>query len=500
MTKVTEENPNDTKELLLKIGAAQDLFHDDEGVAYVTLTQKTKLRTLKVNSRDFREWLQGQAYISYKITAGSYLLDEVIQTLSAQAKFVSKQKSTYRRVAGTLEEIFIDLGNEASEIVRVTSEGVSIEFNSQHKLPFLSSNGYMQLTRPLATGDIALLRQYINCKNERQWKLLVAWLVSSLMPTGPYPILILGGEQGSGKTSMSKMLTQLIDPAKTALRTSPKSAHDLMISAQNGWLLSFDNLSGVNKDISDTLCVISTGGCYTTRALYSDDDEKVIEVQRPMLLNGIDDIANRGDLADRSLIFRLPTIDAKDRTVLSELQKAFNNDLPSILAGLYQAVSAALCGLPNVELDSLPRMANYAKIGTALESFMGWESGSFMKAYYENIQEAAYASIENSVFMPSIIRVLFKGEFEGSATELLGKLNAENPEGYKSKMWPKDASSLSFHLNRLAPVMRKAGMVYEASRTKTGSLITMDIGTCTLFEGDGGDGDDGDLLASEVFC
>src|SRR5689334_19407197 len=92
------------------------------------------------------------------------------------------------------------------------------------------------------------------------------------------------------------------------LRCEPKEARDLMIACTNSWVLALDNLSGLPIWLSDSLCRLATGGGFATRSLYTDDEETHFDAMRPIILNGIDDIATRSDLLDRSVILRLPAI------------------------------------------------------------------------------------------------------------------------------------------------------------------------------------------------
>src|SRR5262249_27005841 len=83
---------------------------------------------------------------------------------------------------------------------------------------------------------------------------------------------------------------------------------DVMIAAANGWCLPFDNVSHLTGWLSDAICRLSTGGGFSTRELYSDDQEKLFEATRPVIINGIDGLVVRGDLADRAITLFLPTI------------------------------------------------------------------------------------------------------------------------------------------------------------------------------------------------
>src|SRR5262249_19586522 len=150
-------------------------------------------------------------------------------------------------------------------------------------------------------------RRFVNV-SDKDWPLVAAWLVASLRPIGPYAILCLHGEHGSGKSTQISKLRELVDPNTAPIRGEPKNAHDLMIAANNGWLIALDNLSYVPPWLSDCLCRLSTGGGFSTRTLYENDEETIFEATRPISINGIEELATRGDLIDRSLFVSLPTI------------------------------------------------------------------------------------------------------------------------------------------------------------------------------------------------
>src|SRR5690606_10811672 len=115
------------------------------------------------------------------------------------------------------------------------------------------------------------------------------------------PAMHLSGEQGTGKSTQARAVRRLIDPSASPLRAPPKEVRDLLVGALNGWVLAIDNISSINAQLSDALCRLSTGGSISERSLYTNCDEILIEVQRPIILNGIEDMAARPDLAERGL-------------------------------------------------------------------------------------------------------------------------------------------------------------------------------------------------------
>ena len=318
------------------------------------------------------------------------------------------------------------------------------------------------LPEPIEGGSVDDFKPFINVP-ENQWKLIVGFLIACLRTKGPFPILCIQGEQGSGKSFFCRLVKSLIDPCKALLKTLPSNERDLVISAKGSWILAFDNLSGLRHWMSDALCRLSTGGGFATRELYTDTGEIIFDSQRAQILNGIDDIAVRADLRDRTLIISLPVISRDQRKDEESILDQFDKDRSSILGGLLGAVSVALKNKDSVKLENPPRMADFAKWITAAEPGLGWEPGSFMAAYNENRSAAVGIGLESDVLAQAVIDFQKDVvEWDGTATELLDALEENVPDKiFKSKQWPKAANAFSNRLRRLAPVLREVGIEVE---------------------------------------
>ena len=248
--------------------------------------------------------------------------------LDAQAARAG-QRRVYLRTATHEGRIYISLCDDARRVVEVDSEGWRI-LNDPPEVRFRRTRTAKPLPEPVG-GDprenIGVLRRFLNVE-ERDFVLCVAWLLAALRDTGPYPLLVLTGEQGSAKSTAAKLLRSLVDPVR------PGSERDAAIAARNGHVLIYDNLSGLPAWFSDTLCRLSTGEGYATRRLYTDYEEAVIEASRPVILNGIENPSVRGDLAERSITIRLAPIAAEARLTESALMTTFEEAAPSILGSL----------------------------------------------------------------------------------------------------------------------------------------------------------------------
>jgi len=86
-----------------------------------------------------------------------------------------------------------------------------------------------------------------------------------------------------------------------------------MIAATNGHLLAFDNLSSLPGWLSDALCRLASGGSFALRQLYTDADEVLFQAARPTILNGIEDVITRQDLADRAIFLTMGSLRDEQR-------------------------------------------------------------------------------------------------------------------------------------------------------------------------------------------
>ena len=273
------------------------------------------------------------------------------------------------------------------------------------------------------------------------------------------------GEHGTAKSTTEELCRALVDPNIAMLRAAPSDPRDVMIAASNGWIIALDNLSDLEPWLSDCLCRLATGGGFSTRELYSDGDETIFVAQRPAMLNGIDAVISRPDLLDRAIIIDLPRIPDDRRRRRGEFWSAFEAARPRILGALLTAVSTALRRAPEVGLNSLPRMADFATWVHAAEPALGLPPGGFLAAYGGNRAAAHDLALEASpIAVPVRVLVDDAGDWSGTAAELLEALMKITDEvTKKSKGWPATPRALGTALRRIAPNLRAVGISVEFS-------------------------------------
>ena len=323
----------------------------------------------------------------------------------------------------------------------------------------------LPLPIPVAGGDLRDLRRFINVPgadagDAPAWILVVAWLIAAFRPRGPYPVLVTIGGQGRAKSTLQRMLRALLDPNKAAIRTLPRDGRDLMIAATNSWCAAFDNLSHLQDWQSDALCRLSTGGGFATRELYSDLDETILDAQRPVMLNGIEEVVTRADLLDRSLLVLLPEITKGRRRPEKALWADFEQARPALLGAVLDVLVVALANEDAVRLDDYPRMADFAAWIVAAEPALPWQPGAFLAAYAGNQENANDVTLEASAVAQAVRDFMEeRATWIGTATELLGELEGVvNEKTTKQKTWPGSGQALSNELRRLASNLEAVGI------------------------------------------
>lgn len=492
-----DEGDNQATKLVKLAGDAQ-LFHDADGNTFVTLAINGHWEVWPLQSKRFKQWVAHRYFEQFNSTPNSQAVSDAANVLHGVALFKGEQRDTAVRVAEHDGDIFLDLGDPDWRAVQIGPAGWMIPPAHEMRVYFRRPRAMLSLPTPKRGGDLNLLRRFINVRDE-DWPLILGWAIAALRNVGPYPVLELDGEQGSAKSTTARLLRLLIDPNSAPLRVEPRDPRDLAIAANNGWVIALDNLSRISGWLSDALCRLSTGGGFATRELYSDDDEKIFDAQRPVIITGINELADRGDLLDRSLMVSLPRIPDHQRRPEKRMMADFEQARPLILGALLDVVSAAIEQLPNTELADPPRMADFAEWMTAAETSIGWPAGHFMATYNANRDDANKHALEVSP-VATVLGDWLSDTWEGTATELLQELDQAAGEKIpRLKAWPKSAPALSGLLRRLAPNLRQEGVGVEWDRTgrrrlirlNRESIVTSVIGVIDPAKQDfSGDGDD----------
>lgn len=454
--------------VLVDLCADVELFHDADNTCYAIIVKPTHREVWPIQSRSFRNWISHQYFALSGQGARGASIADALATIEAKAQHQSEQREVFQRVAGLDNKIIIDLCDDTWRVVEIDPTGYRIR--EQSPVMFTRRNGMAALPIPV-TGNLLDLVPYINIL-EFDIPLVIGWLLMAARGRGPYPILILTGEQGTAKSTTTRALRSVIDPSTVPLRGLTRDVRDLLVTACNNHVVVADNLSGLTAELSDVFCRLSTGGGFAERQLYTNREEVLMNIQRPLILNGIDEVASRGDLMERSLIIHLPLIKESARKTESDFWEKFNAALPGIFGGLCGALSGALKNQHIVKLESKPRMADLAIFVTAAESALGWEPGTFMESYAANLDAGVEVALESSPFGEALLKFMtgVRNEWGGTATELLNELEQTAHErAIRSQAWPKSGKGAASALRRIAPLFRRMGIIIDQNHREGGT-------------------------------
>ena len=462
-----ERDPTQLDVLLSLADDIDELFHTADGTAYAGMVVQGHRETWAVKSDGFCHWLQQRFFEKTNRALHSETLRVGLQNFEARSRFQGQEHEVFLRVGSLDEKTYIDLCNNRWQAIEVDANGWRVV--DSPPVRFRRTPGMKPLPAPVRGGDINTLRKFLNVPSDEDFVLIVCWILHSLRSRGDIPPMVLNGEMGSSKSTLSTILKSLVDPSASSIRSLPKRDADLFISASNSYVLAFDNVSGLSISISDTLCMLSTGGSHVARELFTNQKEQTFSATIPLILNGIEEFVHRSDLADRSLFITLESIPEDERRAKTEFWKSFETEHSGIFGALLDGMVEGLRNINEARsrLPYLPRMSDFALFSVACEGAY-WEQGTFWKAYSDNRDDAVEHLVEADPFAQAICAFIVRQpekSWEGTATDL-SKALAYVADGRitKSKNWLSSPVACGGHLRRVAPVLRKMGIEIEFIR------------------------------------
>ena len=368
------------------------------------------------------------------------------------------------------DEIYYDLCNSEWEMVRVTRDGWDIVKQSAQILFRRHAVGQTQVY-PKRDYPPDILEQFTNLANLNQDdednKILAeVYLISLfLLSNLPKPILNPYGSKGSGKTTYQEMLKLVVDPSAALTTSFPSTLSELAQVISHQYLTIFDNVSEIKELTSDLLCRTVTGGTFQKRGLYTNEDDFIFEMMRAVGFNGINVVATKSDLLDRLLSIRLDLIDKRKRRRIKEIHKKFQRILPYLLGFIFDKLVEVLNRIGEVNLQELPRMADFAEICELIARCLGYAPMRFTTAYNLNIGFSNEEAINSNLVANVMVNFMdYQAVWTGKLSKLRLALNEfalSQPELQTTvrENWPKTDRALRDRLNEVIPNLSEIGIV-----------------------------------------
>lgn len=448
-----------------------ELFHDDRGEPYAALPTEGGRRIVSLKSRELARWVLRLGWHDMKRAAGKETIASAIGVLEGIACYESREYPLHVRVASFEDAIWIDM--DGSSAIRVT--GSNWKVVEAPPILFRSFSHQRPLPMPTPNGSIWRVTEFLNLKDEATKLLIVCYLIAALVPDIPIAALVVHGVQGSAKTTLLKIVKALLDPSAVEVRGGVRDQSEFALAAFQNRALFFDNLTSMPDWLSDALCRTVTGEGWSKRTLYTDDDSTVFEYRRAIGLSGINLVATRADLLDRSLIIGLEAFEPGRRKPEKEFQRDFRLASSEILGGMLDTLVKAMGAYASVSRDHLPRMADFALWGGAAAIGLDRDPDEFMRAYENNVGRQNEAAVEGSPVAQAILELMgAKDCWEGTPAELLGDLEKVAERLHidkRSRQWPKSPSWVARRLKEVIPNLQQLGIHVTEEREASGRKL-----------------------------
>lgn len=481
-TQLQEFNPEENKifkktqaSILVDFAIKRvELFYDEDSYTYALDISTHEVRRL--GSRKFKDWLVAIFYESTGKSPSEQIIREVISILSGLARRNGKCHKVYIRMAEYQEKYFLDLA-EAGNSRAICIEAGSWKIIDNPPVRFLRPETIRALPEPISGGDMIKFWEIVNI-SENDRALVITWLIECLRPDTPFPVLELIGEHGSAKSTTQTMLRQLIDPNACDLRAAPKTVEDVFVCAGVNWLVSYENISHLSSQMQDALCILSTGGGYAKRKLFSDTDESVIKTKRPIILNSISAAITAQDLIDRTISIETPLI--THRTESTELKLIYEKGYAGFLGALLNIFAQSLIYLPTIELEpaARPRLIEFMRLGIAVSKTIGKRKEDFLAQFNLSRAESIARTIDASPVATALIEWFEDRDKQTivlTVKDLFSQVERKRPTNTEG--WPRSAKGFADALRRVAPALRQMGIACR-SLGKRGGFVSWEIKRC----------------------
>ena len=472
-----ESNQSDN---MIRLAKDCKYFQSDAGEPHVAVMIKGHWEVMEVKSQRCKLYLTKLYYEETDSAPDGDALNRVLKVLEMKAVFSENQWKLQRRIAKVGNVYYYDLCDPNWRTVKINQEGYLIEENPP--ILFTRSKNMNQQVEPdsiIGPQHLTyLITKHFQFKKEEDTILFTTYLVCCFLPQIAHAILVLFGEKGAAKSTTMRMIKRIVDPAKQDLLSMPTSKEDLAIVLSNNYMPCFDNLDSLSAQKSDILCMAATGGAFSKRTLYSDSDETILSFKRCVGLNGINVVATRPDLLDRSIVLELERISKTERKTEKMIWQSFEEDMPQFLGAIFNTLSQAIPLYDSVEIDQVGRMADFTYWGYAIAEVLGIGGGAFLKAYLRNQDQANEEALASHPVAAGVM-ALMKGrkQWAGSVSALLRELEnmADNERiNTRVRTWPKDPSVLSKRLKEVKSNLEEIGIYYDIRHAGDYKKITIE--------------------------
>lgn len=449
------------------IESQMQVFQDENGEPFGFIEG----HCLPLKNRDVKAHMMRKVHAATGKALKQGIVTEVLATLESKALVEGEKRKLHNRIALHEGKIWYDLGD--GRVVKVKPKKWTIV----DAPPLFRRYRHQQdQVTPEPGGNVWELFKFLNIAKAHRLETMVL-LISYLVPDIAHPIFHPHGAQGGGKTTLCKMIKKLLDPSSLDILLAPKDKQELIRLITRHHIPLFDNMSRLDSEMSDILCMACTGGSIARRVLFTDDDDYIYSFRRCCGLNGINLLITKPDLLDRTMLLQLDRIPPENRKEESQLWHDFEEAKPGILGGMFDVLAKALSIYPRVKLECLPRMADFATWGYAIAEGLKTGNGEkFLTAYKANVRRQNQEVLQNNSLCLAIkLLMKDKEEWEGTVKKAFTTLYEIAEPSKTDHSFPADPKNLRKHLERIQTTLAESENItyrFTEKPRKDGYYIT----------------------------
>lgn len=464
------EKINPTQLLLQYLQEETELLFNQFGRPCYRLSGKPYVEQLPSSSLNRK--LQHSFYMDAGFPVRKDLLKSAIDIHLSDFEQDNPDRTVVHTRIGTHNDFLIyDIG-DGKNFIEISKDGWKII--NESPIIFVHQQNQLEQVLPDGSGDLMEFLNFLNVTEKDDQLLILVYLVCSLIPNIPRPILLCHGPQGSTKTTILRFLRALIDPARPDIVSPPKDANDMVQLASHNFLLLLDNISHLKEWHSDALCRFVTGDGYSKRALWTTDEDFLYSFMRVVGISGINQVATKPDLLDRSLLIEFERVSPEKRMTERALWSRFQEVKPKLLGGLLNVLSEILATVDQVQLKQPIRLADFHQYAVAAAQALGFSQEDLDGALQRNTIKQNQEALTASAVAQSVIKFMEgKTTYSASSTEVYNKIKAVAELSGVVKDYPK---SVTWFWRALGPVehnLKEVGITCFRSSTTAHSTITI---------------------------
>lgn len=460
-------------EAAFRIESKVSFWRADDGTTYATYKIRDSWQTWPVESPQFESFVRDEHIKIRGGLATPTVFTMIMDHLRSRAA-ASAVKTAAVRVKRVGDTVYFNMCDDKWRCIKVTAEGWEMLYRIPPEVPLIRAQRSAPYPEPVRGGKLEELRDLMNVgEDEANWKLLCGFLLAAMRDAREYPVLVLSGQQGSAKTTISNMMIGLIDPANDSAGSIPEREEDLAVTARSRHILAFDNISKISAAMSDTICKVATGLTINKRRLYTDTGVNSYTVFRPVVLNGIPDLVDWDDMGRRMISVYLGQIPPDRRLSADQIMDRFNRAAGRIFGGLLDALVVALRNEKVTIVDNVDGLIGVAQWVESAAPALNWKRGCFIDTYNENRENTAGSILDGdsfAQFLEDFIEHQPGKKFQGTFEEFKRKTYGIRSDYNTMPWWPKDAKRMIDKLRRIAPALARHGFEFYGLTAQNGRV------------------------------